>query len=98
MVGTTVGLFLPLAYVLGGFARGTDEQAVQLATPHLFLLSFQILTENIISGMGLFLPPVRALVTLLYTVTRTLVLIDWLLDVWFYKSLTANAHLQVIDY
>ncbi|KAM7464765.1 hypothetical protein LguiA_032886 [Lonicera macranthoides] len=94
VVGTTVGLFLLLAYVLGGFARG-DEQAVQLAMPHLFLLSFQILTENIISGMGLFSPPVRrALVTLLYTVRRTFVLIDWLLDVWFYKSLPANAHLQ----
>ncbi|CAH1417334.1 unnamed protein product [Lactuca virosa] len=54
--GTTVGLFLPLAYVLGGFARG-DEHAVQSATPHLFLLSCQILTENIISGLSLFSPP-----------------------------------------
>ncbi|CDY48417.1 BnaCnng16300D [Brassica napus] len=36
--GTTIGLFLPLAYVLGGFARG-DDQAVRSATPHLFLLS-----------------------------------------------------------
>ncbi|KAG6781392.1 hypothetical protein POTOM_014292 [Populus tomentosa] len=43
------GLFLPLASMLGGFARG-DDQAVRSVTPHLFLLSFQILTENIISG------------------------------------------------
>ncbi|XP_020520936.1 uncharacterized protein LOC18430929 isoform X2 [Amborella trichopoda] len=66
VLGTTVGLFLPLAYVLGGFARG-DDHAVRSATPHLFLLSFQILTENIISGFSLFSPPIRALVPLLYT-------------------------------
>ncbi|EXB40321.1 hypothetical protein L484_017463 [Morus notabilis] len=66
IMGTTIGLFLPLAYVLGGFARG-DERAVRSATPHLFLLSFQILTENIISGLSLFSPPVRAVVPVLYT-------------------------------
>ncbi|TXG57658.1 hypothetical protein EZV62_015487 [Acer yangbiense] len=46
VVGTTVGLFLLLAYVLGSFGRG-DDNAVRSATPHLFLLSFQILTENV---------------------------------------------------
>ncbi|TXG49100.1 hypothetical protein EZV62_024975 [Acer yangbiense] len=46
VVGTTVGLFLPLAYVLGSFGRGDDNE-VRSATPHLFLLSFQILTENV---------------------------------------------------
>lgn len=51
VVGTTVGLFLPLAYVLGGFGRG-DKQAVRSASPHLFLLAFQILTENVISKIG----------------------------------------------
>ncbi|KAG9131494.1 hypothetical protein Leryth_024960 [Lithospermum erythrorhizon] len=84
IVGTTVGLFLPLAYVLGGFARG-DEHAVRSATPHLFLLSFQILTENIISGLSLFSPPVRALVPLLYTVRRIFVVLDWMQDVWINK-------------
>lgn len=95
VVGTTIGLFLPLAYVLGGFARG-DEHAVRSATPHLFLLSFQILTENIISGLSLFSPPVRALVPLLYTVRRVFVLIDWIKDVWVKKTLPANAQLKVI--
>lgn len=94
VVGTTVGLFLPLAYVLGGFARG-DEHAVRSATPHLFLLSFQILTENIISGFSLFSPPVRALVPLLYTVRRIFVIIDWIHDVWINKSLPANAQVKV---
>ncbi|KAL7606916.1 uncharacterized protein LOC111889825 [Lactuca sativa] len=91
--GTTVGLFLPLAYVLGGFARG-DEHAVQSATPHLFLLSCQILTENIISGLSLFSPPVRALVPMLYTVRRIFVILDWVQDVWLNKTLSPNAQIQ----
>ncbi|KAF8390672.1 hypothetical protein HHK36_025199 [Tetracentron sinense] len=95
VLGTTIGLFLPLAYVLGGFARG-DDHAVRSATPHLFLLSFQILTENIISGLSLFSPPVRALVPLLYTVRRIFVIIDWVSDVWLNKTLPANAQLKGI--
>lgn len=97
IMGTTVGLFLPLAYVLGGFARG-DDHAVRSATPHLFLLSFQILTENIISGLSLFSPPVRALVPLLYTVRRIFVILDWMKDVWINKTLPANAELHVIKH
>ncbi|KAK9751189.1 hypothetical protein RND81_02G248700 [Saponaria officinalis] len=90
ILGTTVGLFLPLAYVLGGFARG-DDHAVRSATPHLFLLSFQILTENIISGLSLFSPPVRALVPLIYTVRRIFVILDWMQDFWVNKTLPSNA-------
>ncbi|KAK7350917.1 hypothetical protein VNO77_09970 [Canavalia gladiata] len=93
VVGTTVGLFLPLAYVLGGFARG-DEHAVRSATPHLFLLSFQILTENIITGLSLFSPPVRAMVPMIYTIRRIFVDIDWIHDVWLNKTLPANAAFQ----
>ncbi|KAJ0988843.1 hypothetical protein J5N97_007199 [Dioscorea zingiberensis] len=93
VVGTTVGLFLPLAYVLGGFARG-DEHAVRSATPHLYLLSFQILTENIISGLEIFSPPVRAMVPLLYTVRRIFVVVDWMYDVWLNKTLPATATFQ----
>ncbi|KAL4351775.1 hypothetical protein GQ457_06G000640 [Hibiscus cannabinus] len=95
VVGTTIGLFLPLAYVLGGFARG-DNHDVRAATPHLFLLSFQILTENVIGGLSLFSPPVRALVPLLYTVRRIFVLIDWIHDVWLNKTLSADARLKDI--
>ncbi|KAG8365857.1 hypothetical protein BUALT_Bualt17G0015500 [Buddleja alternifolia] len=97
IVGTSVGLFLPLAYVLGGFARG-DDHAVRSATPHLFLLSFQILTENIISGLSLFSPPVRALVPLLYTVRRVFVVIDWMKDVWVNKTLPANAEFKDVGW
>lgn len=94
ILGATVGLFLPLAYVLGGFARG-DEHAVRSATPHLFLLSFQILTENVISRLSLFSPPVRALVPLLYTVRRIFLIIDWITDVWFNKTLPSNMEVKV---
>ncbi|OAY32314.1 uncharacterized protein LOC110630328 [Manihot esculenta] len=97
IVGTIVGLFLPLAYVLGGFARG-DDHAVRSATPHLFLLSFQILTENIISGLSLFSPPVRALVPLLYTGRRMLVILDWIQDVWLNKTLPANAQFKDVGW
>ncbi|OMP09915.1 hypothetical protein COLO4_05014 [Corchorus olitorius] len=95
ILGTTIGLFLPLAYVLGGFARG-DNHAVRSATPHLFLLSFQILTENVITGLSLFSPPVRALVPLLYTVRRIFVILDWMNDVWLNKTLPANAQMKDI--
>ncbi|KAG8500094.1 hypothetical protein CXB51_003650 [Gossypium anomalum] len=95
ILGTAVGLFLPLAYVLGGFARG-DNHDVRSATPHLFLLSFQILTENVIGGLSLFSPPVRALVPLLYTVRRIFVLVDWIQDVWLNKTLPDNAQLKDI--
>ncbi|XP_047063061.1 uncharacterized protein LOC124670628 [Lolium rigidum] len=90
VIGTTVGLFLPLAHVLGGFARG-DDAAVRSATPHLFLLSCQILTENIIGSLGIFSPPLRALVPLLYTVRRVFVIVDWVYDVWTNKLVTRTA-------
>ncbi|XP_078441455.1 uncharacterized protein LOC144711349 [Wolffia australiana] len=79
--GTAIGLFLPLGFVLGGFARG-DEQAVRSAAPHLFLLSAQILTENVVAGFARFSAPVRALVPLLYTVRRVFVLLDWVSRLW----------------
>jgi hypothetical protein len=90
VLGTTVGLFLPLAHVLGGFARG-DDAAVRSATPHLFLLSCQILTENVAGSLGAFSPPVRALVPLLYTVRRVFVIVDWVYDVWANRTLNQAA-------
>ncbi|XP_002977314.2 uncharacterized protein LOC9639078 [Selaginella moellendorffii] len=76
ILGTLMGLFLPLAYVLGGFARG-DQASVRAATPHLFLLSVQILSENLISGLALFSLPVRALLPILYTARRLIALSSW---------------------
>ncbi|KAG0579598.1 hypothetical protein KC19_4G109600 [Ceratodon purpureus] len=71
-----VGLLLPTGYVLGGFVHG-DQSALKAATPHLFLLGCQILTENITfrhDGVSL---PVRALVPIFYNVRRLFTLVDW---------------------
>ncbi|GLJ13191.1 hypothetical protein SUGI_0207140 [Cryptomeria japonica] len=93
IIGTTVGLFLPLAYILGGFARG-DQAAVKSATPHLFLLSFQILSENIISGMSIFSPPVRALAPLLYTGRRLFAILDWSYATFNKSKVPENPRIQ----
>eukprot|EP00250_Pteridium_aquilinum_P009256 c18546_g1_i1 orf=354-1169(+) len=76
MLGTIIGLFLPLAYVLGGFARG-DRDAVKTCTPHLFLLSAQILSENLVSNFGIWSPPVRAFLAAIYNARRIFSLAHW---------------------
>lgn len=81
MLGTVVGLFLPLAYVLGGFARG-DRDAVKACTPHLFLLSAQVLSENLVSNLGIWSPPVRAFLAAIYSARRIFSLAHWV-DVQF---------------
>lgn len=78
VLGTAIGLFLPLAYVLGGFAQG-DTTAVKDAAPHLFLLSFQILSENVINALGIFSLPVRSLLPILYTTRRLFAIWGWAL-------------------
>lgn len=93
VLGTIVGLFLPLAYVLGGFARG-DQTAVRAATPHLFLLSAQILSENVISSLAMFSPPVRAILPLLYTGRRLFTLYEWVTTT-FRTSLPPQPWIQV---
>ncbi|KAH7288633.1 hypothetical protein KP509_31G034700 [Ceratopteris richardii] len=75
-LGTVLGLFLPLAYVLGGFARG-DRDAVKACTPHLFLLSAQILSENLVSNLGIWSPPVRAFLAAIYNGRRIFSLAHW---------------------
>eukprot|EP00850_Spirogloea_muscicola_P002979 SM000011S19157 [mRNA] locus=s11:1126064:1133426:- [translate_table: standard] len=75
-VGAIVGLFLPMAYVLGGFTRG-EQRAVKAATPPLFLLACQIFTENLISGLSIFSLPVRALVPMLYNTRRLFAISEW---------------------
>lgn len=85
VMGTAIGLFLPLAYVLGGFAQG-DTVAVRDAAPHLFLLSFQILTENVINGLGIFSLPVRSLIPILYTTRRLFAIWSWVLGTWIHAG------------
>lgn len=95
--GTLVGLFLPLAYVLGGFARN-DQEAVRAATPHLFLLSCQVLSENLVSGLQIFSLPVRALMPLMYNTRRLFALVDWTEEMWITRHLSAHPTLNVSDY
>lgn len=93
VLGTCIGLFLPLAYVLGGFARN-DQEAVRAATPHLFLLSFQVLSENLISGLNIFSVPVRALLPILYTTRRLFSLNEWVMTTWFANKIIDNTRIQ----
>ncbi|MCO5589023.1 hypothetical protein L7F22_042987 [Adiantum nelumboides] len=79
VLGTVLGLFLPLAYVLGGFARG-DQHSVRASTPHLFLLSVQILSENLVSNLAVWSPPVRAFLVAIYNTRRIFSLADWVYD------------------
>lgn len=83
MLGTVLGLFLPLAYVLGGFARG-DQHAVRASTPHLFLLSVQVLSENLVSNLAVWSPPVRAFLVAIYNTRRIFSLVDWAYDAFYY--------------
>jgi hypothetical protein len=93
IIGTVIGLFLPLAYVLGGFARG-DQESVRAATPHLFLLSFQVLSENIIRGLNIFSLPVRALLPILYNMRRLFTLINWVTTTFFGNKLSPDIPYQ----
>jgi hypothetical protein len=97
ILGTVIGLFLPLAYVLGGFARG-DQEAVRAATPHLFLLSFQVLSENIIRGLNIFSLPVRALLPILYNMRRLFTLTNWVTATFFGNKLSPDIPYQVSKY
>lgn len=79
--GTVLGLFLPLGYVFGGFTRG-DQSAVAAATPHLFLMSCQLLTESLISDTAFVSLPLRALVPIFYNVRRLVSIGIWLRKVF----------------
>lgn len=89
IIGTVIGLFLPLSYVLGGFARN-DQQSVRSATPHLFLLSCQVLSENLVSGYEIFSLPVRAFMPILYTTRRLFALVDWTEEMFIKRHLPSN--------
>ncbi|KAH9557155.1 hypothetical protein CY35_07G069900 [Sphagnum magellanicum] len=95
IVGTSVGLFLPLAFVLGGFARG-NQQAVRSATPHLFLLSCQILTENLVNGLQIFSLPVRVLLPILYSARRIFSLSDWVQSTFTLSTLPQDPTFEAI--
>lgn len=94
VLGTVIGLFLPLAYVLGGFSRN-DQESVRAATPHLFLLSCQVLSENLISGFEMFSLPVRAIMPILYNTRRLFALADWTAEMLINRQLPKDATVNV---
>jgi hypothetical protein len=94
VLGTVIGLFLPLAYVLGGFARN-DQESVRAATPHLFLLSCQVLSENLVSGFEALSLPVRAIMPILYNTRRLFALADWTEEMFFHRELPKNPTFNV---
>ena len=94
VTGTVIGLFLPLAYVLGGFARN-DQRSVRAATPHLFLLSCQVLSENLVSGLAIFSLPVRAILPILYNGRRLFALVDWCEEMFLTTHLSKNPTFNV---
>jgi hypothetical protein len=74
---TVAALILPVGYILGAFVRG-DSKAVAAAAPHMYLLSCQILTENLAKAMGSHISlPIRALVPVLYNSARLPSLMNW---------------------
>ncbi|KAG0581211.1 hypothetical protein KC19_4G232800 [Ceratodon purpureus] len=89
VTGTVLGLFLPLSYVLGGFARN-DQESVRAATPHLFLLSCQVLSENLVSMLEIFSLPVRALMPILYNTRRLFALVDWTQEMFITRHLSKD--------
>lgn len=75
-VGGIIGLLLPVAYILHGLIQG-DQEGVQAAAPHLFLLSSQVFFEGITFAGGFSLP-VRAFVPVFYNSVRLFAISDWL--------------------
>lgn len=72
-----VGLVVPVGYVLGAFVYG-DQKALKTASPHLFLLACQILSENVAFGRDRVSLPIRALIPIFYNTRRLFTLITWL--------------------
>ncbi|XP_039138171.1 uncharacterized protein LOC120275609 [Dioscorea cayenensis subsp. rotundata] len=71
-----IGIFLPIAYILDGIFNG-DQESVNSAAPHLFLLSFQVFMEGVTFWQG-FSIPVRAFIPLAFNSRRLFSIADWL--------------------
>lgn len=71
-----IGLVLPMGYILGAFVHG-DQKALKTASPHLFLLACQILSENVAFGHDGISLPIRALVPIFYNTRRLFTLVSW---------------------
>ncbi|KAK6117625.1 hypothetical protein DH2020_048640 [Rehmannia glutinosa] len=76
LIGSVIGLFLPIAYIFEGIYEG-DKQGIKNAAPHVFLLASQVFMEGI-SYSGGFSLPVRTLIPVFYNSMRVLSIVEWL--------------------
>jgi len=76
-MGGIVGLLLPLGYILGSFVQG-DRRALSSASPHLFFLACQVLTETVAAKTKGTSLPVRGLVPIFYNTRRLFSIASWL--------------------
>lgn len=75
LTGATIGLFIPIAYILEGVFEG-DKEGIKAATPHVFLLASQVFMEGVASSQK-FSAPIRALVPAFYNARRIFTIVDW---------------------
>lgn len=73
-----ISIPIPAVYILGCFAKG-DQAAVKSASPHLFLMTCQVLTEIVLVSMSTPVSlPVRAFVPIVYNTRRLFTIAAWL--------------------
>ena len=78
LIGATIGLFIPIAYIFEGVFEG-DKEGIKAAAPHVFLLDSQVFMEGVASSSSQrFSAPVRAFVPAFYNARRIFTIVDWL--------------------
>ncbi|KAK7364344.1 hypothetical protein VNO80_12922 [Phaseolus coccineus] len=75
LIGSTIGLFTPIAYILEGVFEG-DKEGIRAAAPHVFLLASQVFMEGVASSQT-FSDPIRAFVPAFYNARRIFTIVDW---------------------
>lgn len=76
LIGATIGLFTPIAYILEGVFEG-DQEGIKAAAPHVFLLASQVFMEGVASSQR-FSAPIRAFLGAFYNARRIFTIVDWL--------------------
>lgn len=73
-----ISIPIPAAYILASFVWG-DQAAMKSASPHLFLMTCQVLTEILVVSVSTPVSlPVRAFVPIVYNTRRLFTIAAWL--------------------
>ena len=75
-IGSVIGLYLPIAYILEGVFGG-DKQGIKAAATHVFLLVSQVYMEGVAFSDS-FATPISAFVPVFYNSRRIFTIVDWL--------------------